>query len=216
MLVSVAILGILAALSYGAYSQMLGRSHLTTDSSKLRQIGIALSGFVSEHHGRLPHQDEPIAGTGVGDGDDRWNFYESVDRYLPKDGKYNPRSIYNYNRRDTWYATHFDSPVNYVAFVPNPYIFRGVNWQGRMVRVPSPANTVVMAEANNNAGSGRYDLDPSQPATHEPGQESFYSASRPGQQGLYLFGDFHVEAMTGDQSEQALSERGEVNIWRWW
>lgn len=47
-------------------------------------------------------------------------------------------------------------------------------------------------------------------------KQSVYRVNRPGPSALYLFCDFHIEQLPGDQSEPALQAAGKPTIWRWW
>jgi prepilin-type N-terminal cleavage/methylation domain-containing protein len=221
LLTVIAIIAILAAILIPTVGSIRENASMTKDLSRLREIGKGLAMYANDHKMRLPHQDDAIPGTDAGNGSNRWTFYEAVDRYFDPVEKFNPRSIYNNKRRELWYSQSVGYPPEKsgrpVGFAPNPYMFRGGGpWLGRMLNVPSPAQIVLMAETNNTAGSGPYDLKPDSPASFDPDEESFYRVTQPGNKGLYLFGDYHVEALEGDRSEGALATQGKLNIWRWW
>lgn len=225
VLVTVAILGILAALSLGAYSQMIDRSHLTTDSAKLRQIGTAISLYAGDNNMTLPNSHQAIPGTATSDdGPNRWTFHEAVDRYLgTRPPEYNPRSVYNFRKRvdSPFYSRAIEaypgfepgSPQEYspLAFSYNPNL-NHTNWQGKVARIPNAANIVIVGETNHKGGQ----MNPHLPATFENNVESRYRISRPGERALYLFADFHIETLEGERGYEFYDSSNEPNIWRWW
>lgn len=218
LLVVIAIIAILAGILIPVLGSVRQSANMTRDLSKIRQIGSALAMYVNENNLRLPHPEVPIPGTDVGSGN-RWSFYEAVDRHLEDQPGAKPNSLYNYRSRDIWYAENAGQPSALsrrpIGFAPNPYIFRE-QWSARMLKIPDPAKIVLMTETNCNDGSGLYDLRPNEAPSFDPEEVSFYRVTQPAKQGLYLFADFHVEALEGDHSEPALEASGKGNIWRWW
>ena len=60
-------------------------------------------------------------------------------------------------------------------------------------------------------------MDPGAKAVFEDNVETRYRVSRPGKTALYLFADYHIEALQGDRGYQYYeSHPDETNIWRWW
>ncbi|MEM0964773.1 MAG: type II secretion system protein [Verrucomicrobiota bacterium] len=220
LLTVIAIVGILSAILIPVVGNIRERSATTKDMAKIKSIGHAIAMHVADNNGRLPNPETPIRGTKL-DGDDqtdRWNFYEAVDRYMDPPENFNPRSIYNYNRRDTWYSESADqSPEGdprYLGFAPNPHMLRtfggAASWMGYTTKVPELAKMVLVTEVTDVPGSGRYDLNPSVEPTVDPLVASQYRASRPGGAALYLFGDYRVELLEGNQGSSVKPE-----IWFW-
>ncbi|WOO43187.1 type II secretion system protein [Rubellicoccus peritrichatus] len=218
LLVVIAVIGILAGILIPVLGSARQNGNMVNDLSNLRQIGNAISMYVSENQLRLPHPTDAIKGTDTGNGN-RWTFYEAVDRYFDEGSGFNPASIYNYQRREVWYASNagevYNGSTRAIGFAPNPYIFNG-RWQGRMLNVPSPASIVLMAETLDWPGGGQYDFNPTREPTYDSDLTSVYRVSQPGNQALYLFGDFRVDALEGDQSEPTLKKQDRQNMWRWW
>ena len=229
LLVVIAIIIVLAALSFTVIPGMRARALMAADMNKLRQISAALAGYASEHNNTLPNSNDPIPGTSTDPryNPDRWNFHECVDRYLgPPDSKYNPGSVYNHLRRPDspfysraaraypgWTSASGYNQPGPIAFGFNPNINHGTQWRGRLLRIPRPGSTVVMAEYNR---TGSW-MDPGAKAVFEDNVETRYRVSRPGKTALYLFADYHVEALQGDRGYQYYeSHPDETNIWRWW
>lgn len=226
ILVVVAILAILAALSLPAIRGGLAKARMAADTNSLRQIAAAMSSYVAENNA-FPNKTLKIPGTESVPGQgDRWTFLEAVDRYFPPDSRFNPVSIYNFQRRPVWYSASakpypgFAPPTGPgtipgpVAFGYNPNVDNEDNWSGKLSKMPRRAGIVIMAEANDPQG---HRMDPSVPPTTANNVRSAYRTSHPSEQGLYLFCDFHVEALRGDRGYQYFAANSEEpNIWRWW
>lgn len=58
LLVTISIVALLAALSVGAYSQMVSTRNLVESSSRLRQWGVALGSYLAENDGALPRRGQ--------------------------------------------------------------------------------------------------------------------------------------------------------------
>lgn len=227
LLVSVTIIAVLAGVALAIVPGMLERARLAADTQKLREIALALGNYTSENHNTLPNQHDPIPGTGADSSTpDRWSFHECVDRYLgPPPPGFNPKSIYNHLRRPnspffTKAARPFPSfrpaypeQPSPLAFSFNPNINHGTFWRGKMLRIPRPESIAIVGETNHAGGMMR----PDQSAVFENDVETRYRVSRAGGKALYLFADFHVEALSGDRSYRYYNANpGERNIWRWW
>ena len=223
LLVVIAVIALLAALAYPAIQTAIKRSWTTQDINKLRQIGTALNLYVQDNNGRLPNPGIPIPGTAVSPTDpDRFVWQEAVDRYLPPKPGYWSGSAYNYLRRSEVWCSKFakphpgwTSPPNYgsptgpTAWGGNAYIY-DTRWAGYLSRIPQPSKIVAVGEINDTGAL--YEFVPS----FVPDKLSYYRISRPGPSALYMFCDFHIEQLTGDQSVSALNAVGKPNIWRWW
>ena len=222
ILVVVAIIGVLAALGIGASGTLLDRGADAQDMSNLRQIGTAMSLFASENNGRLPNRNLPVPG----DSQDRDSFMESVDRYMERDSRFSANSIYNWNRRPVWYSKRFAQLPPGRTFNANSQYYWGTAWgmnthlyynsgspnmnnfQGYLNRVPNLAKLVLVGEKNR---AGGHDFIPSQAPTFERNVESSFRISRPGHRAYYLFGDFHIESITGNMSSSVRPDLNSFN-----
>jgi prepilin-type N-terminal cleavage/methylation domain-containing protein len=224
LLVVIAIIALLAALAIPAIQSANKRAWTAQDMAKLQQIGAACSLYANDNNGRLPNADIPIPGTSLATGQpDRFIWQEAVDRYLPPVAGFGAQSAYNFLRRGKIWTSKFAEPYpgwtsnpNYGS-PPGPTAFGGsfvVNdnrWLGYMNRIPNPSQIVIAGEINDPTG-----LDPGQRPDFVGNKRSFYRVNRPGNTALYLFADFHIEQLVGDQSVPALQAAGKPNIWSWW
>lgn len=215
MLLAIAIVGSLAAMLVPAVGMMQRKAAMAADLNNLSRIGTALSAFAAENGGRVPNNSLPIAGTSSGPGQpDRPSFMESVDRMMAPDRQFNTASIYNWQRRKIWYSkSHAKMPAG--QSFPSSQYYWGTAWgmnsflwnnaaplnganafDGYLNRAPNFSKLVLVGEKNRNGG---HEFDPRIAPTFEPDVESNYRISRENK-ALYLFGDFHVELIEGDQS----------------
>jgi type II secretory pathway pseudopilin PulG len=219
----IAIIALLAALAIPAIQSANKRAWTAQDMAKLQQIGAACSLYANEHNGRLPNDDIPIPGTSLGTGQpDRFVWQEAVDRYLPPVKGFSAGSAYNYLRRGEIWTSKFAQP--YPGFTPNPayastaptafgfnYYVNDPPWDGYITRMPNLSKYVLAGEINDTSG-----VYMTTPPVYAPNIKTGYRVSRPGNTALYLFCDYHIETLAGDQSEPALAKAGKPNIWRWW
>jgi prepilin-type N-terminal cleavage/methylation domain-containing protein len=224
LLVVIGIIAILAALLTPMASKALSKANMTADTNRLQQIGIAMSLYVGENN-VLPNANNKISGTeavlGAGD---RWTFTEAVDRYFPADKSFNASSIYNFGRRPVWFSPSARAYSGFVsmgagyiqkplAFGYNPNVDNG-NWAGNVFKIPNRSQTVIMGEANDAQG---YRLDPAITPETKNNVRTAYRMSQLDGQALYLFCDFHVEALKGNRGYSYYSANPqEYNIWKWW
>ncbi|MBC8011618.1 MAG: type II secretion system protein [Burkholderiales bacterium] len=235
LLTVIAIVGILAAIIIPTVGRVRAAARMTTDLSNLRQIGMAAAGFVSENKGAMPNSlnaggafqageaNNTASGGGPGA---RFPIYESLDRYFTKKAGFNISGQYQWNQRAVWFSssavppdgvTSVSNPYgNYVHFSFNPYIWRnspsGTNrWRARMSNVPSPSRTVLAAETNDLAGVGDFDLDPTATPATTGNVATTYRVSQPGGKGLYLYADYHVASLAGNQNFTV-----NPTLWCWW
>ncbi|MFZ4780362.1 MAG: hypothetical protein ACOYM3_33840, partial [Terrimicrobiaceae bacterium] len=172
----------------------------------------------------LPNSDIPIPGTKLAsDQPDRFVWHEAVDRYLPPVAGFWAPSAYNYLRRPGIWCSKFaepypgwtslpqyGSPPSPTAFGPNSYV-NDTRWLGYISRIANPSRIVVAGEFNDSGT-----IFPYVKPAYVGNVKSYYRVNRPGNSALYLFCDFHIEQLAGDQSEPALQAAGKPNIWRWW
>jgi prepilin-type N-terminal cleavage/methylation domain-containing protein len=225
ILVVVAIMAILAVIAFPVAGGMLDRGADASDLNNLRQIGTAISQFAAENGGRIPNNVVPIAGAAAADGTPRSSFMESVDRFLPPDGKFNPNSIYNWQRRPIWYSQRFAKMPDGKSFIANSQHYWGIAWgmnsqlyynsgsanmnnfKGYLMRAPNLSKLVLVGEKNRNGG---HDFVPSQAPTFQKNVEAQYRVSRGGggdsSRAYYLFADYHIESLVGDHSSIAHPE----------
>lgn len=231
ILVVVAIIGVLAVIGIGASSTLLDRGADAQDLSNLRQIGTAISRFAAENDNRWPNASIPIPG----DSQNRSSFMESVDRYMERDSRFSPNSIYNWNRRPVWFSKRFATMPAGASFNSNGQYYWGTAWginqhlwgstntninsfDGRILKAPSISKLVLVGEKNRNGGM---DFRPDESPVFQRNVEGSYRVSRPGNRAYYLFGDYHIESIVGDQSTRKFPEYRRYNptnplYYRWW
>jgi prepilin-type N-terminal cleavage/methylation domain-containing protein len=223
LLAVIAIIALLAALLFPAIQGAMKKAWTVQDMAKLRQIGTACSLYANEHNGRLPNDDIPIPGTKLSpDLPDRFIWQEAVDRYLPPVAGFWAPSAYNFLLRPKIWTSKFAQPypgwtsLPQYKYPPSPTAFGGnnrvsdTNWLGYISRIPKPSQIVIAGEGND------IPLEPNLPPDFVGNKRSAYRVNRPGNSALYLFADFHIEQLVGDQSEPALKAAGKPSIWKWW
>ncbi len=211
LLVVVAIIAILAAIAIPAIGKGMEKAAMTADLNNLRQIGTAMAAFAAENNGQIPNKNYPVPGTGT---PDRESFMEAVDRMMPPDAKFNANSIYNWQRRPVWFSKRYAKMPEGKSFNKDSQYYWGTAWgmnlylwwnssplnnpnfDGYLNRAPDRSKLVLIGEKNRNGG---HDFDPRTPPTFSPDTETTYRVSRDGK-AYYLFADFHVELIEGDQS----------------
>jgi len=225
-LVVIAIIALLAAIAIPVSGGMLDRGADATDLSNLRQIGTAIGQFAAENNGRIPNRDVPVPG----DAQRRESFMECVDRFLPPDGKFSRTSIYNWQRRPIWYSKRFAKMPDGKSFNASSQYYWGIAWgmnthlfynsgspnmnnfKGHLMRAPSLSKLVLVGEKNRNGG---HDFIPAQLPAFEKNAEAQYRVSRgsggASNKAYYLFADYHVESIAGDQSTIAHPEYNSYN-----
>lgn len=208
ILVVVAIVATLASLSIPVVGNMMEKAAMTADLNNLNQIGQGIASFVADNNGRIPHKSIPLIGNANS------NFMESVDRMMAPDAKFSSASQYNYLRRPVWYSKAFGKMPAGQSFNANTQWYWGTAWgmnvylwenssplnspnfDGYINRAPNRSKLVLVGEKNRNGG---HFFDPRTPPRFEKDVETQYRVSRDGK-AYYLFGDFHIELIEGDQS----------------
>jgi hypothetical protein len=232
LLVVIAIIAILAALAFPVVGGMLDRGADAQDMGNLRQIGTAMGQFAAENNNRWPNAKLPIPGTS---GDPI--FMEHVDRMLPPDALFQRNSRFNYNRRPMWYSKRFAkmpkgaAPATAanqyywgLAWGLNQHLWGSANpahttvFNGYINQVPNLSKLVIVGEKNRNGGN---DFRPDDNPVFTRDSETSYRISRPGNRAYYLFGDYHIKALEGDQSTKKYPEYRSYNptnalYYRWW
>lgn len=212
ILVVVAVAGVLVALAIPALGRAMDRAGTAADLNNLRQIGHGISSFASENDGRIPNVTLPLVGNPAS------NFMESVDRSFEPDGKFNSLSQYNYLRRPIWFSKRFAKMPKGASFNPKTQYYWGLAYgmnvylwynasplngqnafNGNLNRAPNLSKLVLVGEKNRNGG---HEFDPRQSPSFADDVQTNYRISRDGK-ALYLFGDYHVELIEGDQSVAA-------------
>ena len=225
LLVVITIIAVLAAAVFAVVPMVRGKAQMAADTQKLREIGTAVASFASDNNMTLPCESTPITGTNTSESEPpRFCFHEAVDRLLGPVSGFNPVSIYNFQKRPNspFFTQAAKSPPGFkptksklavTAFSYNGNVNNG-NWKGKIGNIPNPAEIVYIGEVNID-GSGM--MQPANKATTDPAQPSKYRVSRPGTSALYLYCDFHVEALKGERGTSYYKAHpNERNIWQWW
>lgn len=209
MLVVLGILGVLTALLLPVLRNMQDKASMTADLNNLRTIGQGIAGFAGENNWRIPNSTIPLQGN------PNANFMESLDRFLAPDSKFSAASQYNYLRRPVWYSKRYskipdgqtyNSSTQYywgLAYGMNVYLWwnasplNGANsFDGYINRAPDRSKLVLVGEKNRNGG---HEFDPRVAPVYDKATQTNYRVSRDGK-AYYLFADYHVELIEGDQS----------------
>ncbi len=216
LLVAVGIIGVLTALVVPAVGRSLENAAMTKDMNSLKQIGQGIAAFAADNDGRIPHRSIPVAGTKTSEtGSDRESFMESVDRSLVQIPGFSSNGIYNWTLRPIWFSKDFAQMPPGQTFNPKTQWYWGTAWgmnvylwenssplnganafNGYINRAPDRSKLVIVGEKNRNGG---HFFDPRTPPVFEKNVETQYRVSRNGK-AYYLFGDFHIELIEGDQS----------------
>lgn len=213
LLVVIAIVGLLAGLAVPVIGKGFDSAAEAEDVNKLKQIGTGISIFENENGGRLPCNDFTNNGAGYG------NLMEMVNRTFPPDSKFNAGGNYNWQLNPVWYSKRaakmppgqsYDSKKTYywgIAWGMNDYLYYGSggmgSFDGYIIRAPNRSRLVLVGEKNRSGGNSI--LFQSNPVFKNNVQTE-YRISRPGSNALYLFADYHVEKIAGDQSTIAHPE----------
>jgi prepilin-type N-terminal cleavage/methylation domain-containing protein len=230
LLVVVAIIAILAAIAVPVAGSAFDSGANTSDMNNLRQIGVAISQFAADNNNRFPNTNISVPGADI-PGDPptpRLSFMESVDRFMPPDGKFFAGSLFNFNRRPLWFSKRFAQMPSGKSFNPSSQYYWGTAWgmntylwnlggpgsttnmrsyNGYLSRVPNLSKLVLVGEKNRNGG---HDFRPYEAPTFERDVESSYRISR-NNRAYYLFADYHIELIEGDQSIMAHPEYNTYN-----
>ena len=213
LLVVIAIVGLLAGLAVPVIGRGFDSAAEAEDLNKLKQIGNGISIFENENGGRIPCTEMTNVDSGYR------NFMEMVNRSFPPDSKFNANSAYNWQMNPVWYSKRaakmpsgksFDSKKVYywgIAWGMNDHLYFGSgnmgDFDGYIVRAPNRSRLVLVGEKNRDGGNTV--LFQGNPVFKNDIQTE-YRISRPGSNALYLFADFHVEKIAGDQSTKAHPE----------
>ena len=213
LLVVIAIVGLLAGLAVPVIGRGFDSAAEAEDVNKLKQIGNGISIFENESGGRIPCAEMTNVDSAYR------NFMEMVNRSFPPDSKFNAGSAYNWQMNPVWYSKRaakipsgksFDSKKVYywgIAWGMNDYLYSGSgnmgDFDGYINRAPNRARLVLVGEKNRDGGNTV--LFQSNPIFKNNIQTE-YRISRPGSNALYLFADFHVEKIAGNQSTIAHPE----------
>lgn len=207
-LIAIAILASLTAMLVPAVGRMRDKAAMTTDMNNLRQIGQGIAAFAQDNDGRIPNSTIPLAGNGAA------NFMESVDRTFPPDRSFSQGSQYNYLRRPIWYSKIFAKMPAGQTYNPVTSYYWGLAWgmnvylwynssplsganafNGYINRAPNLSKLVLVGE-KNDAG---HEFDPRISPNPSGNAQTRYRVSRDGK-AYYLFADYHIELIEGDQS----------------
>jgi prepilin-type N-terminal cleavage/methylation domain-containing protein len=227
MLVVLGIIVVLAAIAFPVTGAALDRGAAAKDLSNLKQIGIAFATFASDNNNRWPHISIPVPNTQLSPAEPaREHSIELLDRAMPPDSKFFRGSLYNWTRRPLWFATRFAAMPKGKSFTPvgsaapasqqrfywglaygmnfNLYQSNNVpasmrDFGGYISKVPDLSKLVLMGERNREGGQH---FVPGRAPLFERDVETEYRISRNGG-AYYMFGDYHIELIKGDQSSVA-------------
>jgi prepilin-type N-terminal cleavage/methylation domain-containing protein len=221
LLVVIGIIAILAALLTPMANKALSKAIMTSDTNRLQQIGIALSLFVADNDNNLPSsRTKP---SGIPATSTITSYCEMVDRYLPADKSFNAASNYNFRRRNVWFSPSAKPYSGYTStpgYIPTPIAFafnpnvENNNWAGKIFSIPNRSQTMFVGEANEASGQR---MAPDVTPEIKKNVQTGYRMSQVDGQSLFLFCDFHLEALKGDHGYSYYAAHPtENNIWRWW
>jgi prepilin-type N-terminal cleavage/methylation domain-containing protein/prepilin-type processing-associated H-X9-DG protein len=186
LLITVAIMFILAAIAVPAFAAVLERAKATKDASNLRQIGMAIQTYLNDNDQILPVTDI-------------WPGTNAMPVLYPK--YVQTRKVFQspFDKRASSEANDETPPISY-SINTNMYVKLGTN--PNMLKVASPASTFLMAP-NYPSGSGDPGNTASWPgiAGNAPdlpfgGGGETKGTHISGRQINVLFCDFHTETLT--------------------
>ena len=224
ILVVIVIIAILASLLVPAVGKGMEKAAMAVDMNNMRQIGEGISAFTGENSGRLPNIGIEVPGASSSNRPVAENFTESVDRMYPPDKQFSSASLYNWNRRPLWFSKayakmptngSYDPKTQYywgLAYGMNYYLYNTATnsavptsikgFDGYIARAPNLSKLVLVGERNRNGGSF---LIPNTAPEYKNNVQTEYRVSRDGK-AYYLFADYHIELIEGDQSTIAHPE----------
>jgi prepilin-type N-terminal cleavage/methylation domain-containing protein len=225
LLVVITMIAALAAAIFAMAPLVRGKALMAADTQKLRDIATAVTSFAADNNMTLPCESTPISRTNTSESaPPRFCFHKAVDRYLGPVSGFNPRSIYNFQKRPNspFFTQAAKAPSGYkptnsklatTAFSYNGNVNNG-SWKGKISNISNPAEIVYGGEVNID-GSGM--MQPANKATLDRAQPSKYRVSRLGKAALYLYRDFHDEPLMWDCGTSYYKSNTQVkNIWHWW
>lgn len=236
LLVVIAIIAALAAIVLTVTTRAMGSANMARSMRHMNELGVAIAQYVNENNDRLPVNpkysdshgvpriaipDDLAANTGS------FCRFELIDRYLPRDESFPQGSWYAFQKRanSPWLSPSAKSYPGWtkqksypnltgpLAFAFNPQI-ENDDWEGFLNRIPGNRAYVILAEQNDSAANN---VDPGKEAETNSDVKTRYRHSHPGGKGLYLFTDYHIEALTGSRHYGYFTANpSERNIWKWW
>lgn len=205
MLVVIAIIALLASIITPAVTRAVGRARTTRVMSNLRQIGVGMQAFLMDHNQTYPVRFGDSVTYGQDLNGRRRHWQEQMNHYVGGPEPGTNFSIFNFTRNNIWYSPNA-SKMGTQHYGLNAYMAQP-NWRYRHLSIPNPGRTVIVGEINANSSEFRPFTSPA----FEGDVVTHYRVSNPRETGLYLFADFHVEALRGDQGEAV-----NPSWYRWW
>jgi prepilin-type processing-associated H-X9-DG protein len=186
LLVVIAIIGVLAALAFGAYGNVTSLRNQTESASILRQWGAALGSYLTEHDGDLPRRGQGVQPVTQFDRPEDW--FNALPPYLGQPGygdlvkgERRPRE----GERSIFVRPGAKDPGG-TAFLSYGMNMNLSPWNlpapTRLVQIGRPSVTVFLAES-----PGAY-------ASTYPSTQPFSCVAPHGGKGNVLFLDGHVAA----------------------
>lgn len=206
VLVVAAIIAVLAAIGFPVYASFQKRAYRERAAEKLRSIGVAFTGFTTEHNGQLPWEDSP--------GTDDWQAVSDPENAevwynaLPASMGFNSAASLAanphlfYENSYPLYLPGAPYPKSdkklgepYFAMAMNSRLQRkndeGVKIRGNMSQIQNPTQTVIFLERGmpgdkkSNPGQRGFDASP------KANPRAF--VARYNGKGLLIFADGHIE-----------------------
>jgi prepilin-type N-terminal cleavage/methylation domain-containing protein/prepilin-type processing-associated H-X9-DG protein len=206
LLVVIAVIGVLAALTFGAYGTVTSLRNQTESAARLRQWGTALAAYVAENNGDLPRRGQGVQKVTVLDRPEDW--FNALPPYLGQPGygelvktKRRPGE----NARSIFVRPGAKDPGGIV------FLSYGMNmnlspWNlpspTRLALIEHPSVTVFLAES------------PGEYASTYPSTKPFSCVAPHGGKGNVLFLDGHVAAFDADYLGVGKGDPGRDDV-RW-
>jgi prepilin-type N-terminal cleavage/methylation domain-containing protein len=200
MLVVIAIIALLVSIIVPAVNTAIGRARTSTVMSNMRSIGHAIQLYTMDNKNRFPVR----YGYSSTEHGKSMHWQEQIQDYLGKD---KDGSVFDYQKNEVFKSRNAED-VGGNHFGLNKFMFEDEpRWSYRSNIIPSPSSTVIMGEINQNTSA----FDPEVTPAFDGETVTKWRISNPGNIGLYMFGDYHVEGIKGVPDTDEYPE-----IWKWW
>jgi prepilin-type N-terminal cleavage/methylation domain-containing protein len=200
MLVVIAIIALLAAILVPTVTGAIGKAATLNNMNNVRSIGQAIQLYAMDHKNRMPVRygySNVVHGRNM-------HWQEQIVDYVGRD---RDGSVFDYQKADVFKSSSVtESFGNHFGL--NKFMFESYpQWDYYLGVIPNPSGTVIVGEINKNTSY----IDPEVTPVFDGKTDTYYRISNHKQMGIYMFADFHVEQLKGDQG---MSEN--PDIWKWW